>query len=223
MFENTTRHKIRRPAQSPKNIPYIIRCIYTCSKCTIPHSQNPLHDLDPGQINIPQRRLEAALIPQNRFVVAACPGYGRSMSLAVRMTMMRAKSTGPATVARSRASRVALSSCRGSCARCVNRCLGGYVVCPVGLRKSAVIQSGGFGEADDQRAQCSVDFGDFGPVNGLRVFIWSCAALGDIASAKICRYFAWVEFILQGDLDSITSESYRAESCRLQGLLQQCR
>lgn len=75
------------------------------------------------------------------------------------------------------------------------------------------IQSGSFGEADGQRVQCSVDFEEFGPVNGLRVFIWSCAALGNGASVKICRYFAWVEFILQGDLDSITSESYKAENC----------
>ena len=87
------------------------------------------------------------------------------------------------------------------------------MVCLVGLRKSAVIQSGGFGEADGQRAQCSVDFEELRPINGLRVFIWSCAALGNVASAEICRYFAWVEFILQGDLDSITSESYKAESC----------
>ena len=64
------------------------------------------------------------------------------------------------------------------------------MVCLVGLRKSAVIQSGGFGEANGQRAQCSVGFEDFGPVNGLRVFIWSCAALGNVAGAKICRYFA---------------------------------
>lgn len=84
------------------------------------------------------------------------------------------------------------------------------MVCPVGLRKSAVIQSGGFGEANGQRAQCSVGFEDFGPVNGLRVFVWSCAVLGIVASAK---FFAWVEFILQGNLDSITSESYRTESC----------
>jgi hypothetical protein len=108
---------------------------------------------------------------------------------------------------------VAFDDARGSCARCVNRCLGGYVVCLVGLRKSAVIQSGSFGEANGQRAQCSVGFEDFSPVNGLGVFIWSYAALGNVASAKICRYFVWVEFILQGDLDSITSKSYRAESC----------
>lgn len=173
------------------------------------HVAGGAHDDDAREVGEPgdggaEQDFESRVVFLRRHAVDAGAVRGESCKV------LEGLGKDAAAVVRVACGYVAFDDARGSCACCVNMCLGGYVVCPVGLRKSAVIWSGGFGEADGQRAQCSTDFEDFGPVNGLRVFIRSCAALGIVASAK---FFAWVEFILQGDLDSITSESYRTESC----------
>jgi len=173
------------------------------------HVAGGAHDNDAREVDEPgdggtEQGFESRVVFPRRHAVDAGAVRGESCKV------LEGLGKDAAAVVRVACGYVAFGGARGSCARCANRCLGGYVVCPVGPRKSAVIQSGSFGEANGQRAQLSVGFEDFGPVNGLRVFIWSCAALGIIASATI---FAWVEFILQGDLNSIRSESYRAESC----------
>ena len=54
--------KIRLPTQAPKDIPNIIRRINPSLERTLPALQNPLHDLNAREIDIPQRRLKAALV-----------------------------------------------------------------------------------------------------------------------------------------------------------------
>ena len=53
---------IRHAAQTPKNIPNIIRRRHPLRKRLIPPVQNPLHHLHPRQINILNRRLKAPLV-----------------------------------------------------------------------------------------------------------------------------------------------------------------
>lgn len=54
--------EIRFPAQTPKDIPDIIRRIDAPPESALPASQNPLNDFDTREIDIPQRGLEAALV-----------------------------------------------------------------------------------------------------------------------------------------------------------------
>ena len=61
IIELTPRPKIRRPAQTPKDISNVIPRLDPTLKQAIPPSQNPLHDLDARQIDISNRRFEAAL------------------------------------------------------------------------------------------------------------------------------------------------------------------
>jgi hypothetical protein len=163
------------------------------------HVAGGAHDSDAREVDEPgnggaEQGFESRVVFLHRHAVDARTVRGESCKV------LEGLGKDAAAVVRVACGYVAFDDARGSCARCVNKCLGGYMVCLVGLRKSAIIRSGGFGEADGQRAQCSVGFEDFGPVNGLRIFIWSCAALGIVASFK---FFALV--------------------LRLQGLLQQCR